>query len=245
MANRMLRMCMVTFIWALHVDATNRWPERTRKDLKAVSAAIEKYKTVRHDTSTSSEAIFQECLQRASQVQTIADYQAVIAYYVSSFNDDSLKLTFCRAQKKVCWPGFIVTYQHNAYIVAYVSDRYPRTLLPPLGAELIACDGIPVSRYMSDYVKPYRAACESDFVHTVPYVGIYDNNMWSHKISSCTFLVDGKQLMVPLLWRWRARCCLDEQIDELLKKSCELRSAPARPTKQIQLPSNGAILTIT
>lgn len=244
MANRLLSMFMVTFIWVLYLDATNRWPERTRKDLKAVDAAIEKYKADRH-ASTSSSAIFQECLQRASQVQTVADYQAIIAYYVSSFNDDSLKLTFCRAQKKVCWPGFIVIYQHGAYIVAYVSDRYPRALLPPLGAELIACDGIPVACYMSDYVTPYRVACESDFVHTVPYVGIYDNNMWAHKISSCTFLVDGKQLMVPLLWKWRSRCCLNEQIDELLNKSYEPRLACDKPTKQIQLPSNCAALTIT
>ena len=92
-------MFMVTFIWVLYLDATNRWPERTRKDLKAVDAAIEKYKADRH-ASTSSSAIFQECLQRASQVQTVADYQAIIAYYVSSFNDDSLKLTFCSCPEK-------------------------------------------------------------------------------------------------------------------------------------------------
>lgn len=239
MNSSILPIVFIASIVTNFLGATYTWSERTRKDLEALQIATKQY-----SATNINQSVLQECIKRSSLAKTLSDYQAILSYYLSGFHNNMFTLTWHNHPKKVCWQNFIITYQHDAYIVAYTSNRCSKNMLPPKGAELIACDGIPIASYITDYIEPYNWHYNSNPKNKAVYIGMYDNHQWAHKISYCTYLYEGKQISIPVLWNWRSYSRLHKHFDTILKEQSNSITTNRQRIKEIQLPSKCAILTI-
>lgn len=233
---RVLYCCAIFCCIVSLVHATNRWPCKTQRDLKFLRDAIAEC------GSYISQIDFQRYLDRSQEIHNFAGYEAVLAEFVSGFKSNCYNLEFCRHNKKVYWPGFIVTYQQGMYVASYVTDKMSYCEMPPVEAQLIACDGIPVERYMQDYIKPYSSALAHMYAQQVPYIGIYDYYQGAHKLSYCTWLINGQQVLLPVFWQRRSQACLTCLIKSLVdEQEVECKD---QPIKHVALPSAYAVLAI-
>jgi len=229
--------CCAIFCCIASLHATNRWPCKTQRDLEFVRDSLSAYGT------SISHSDFQRYLDKAHEIHNFAGYKAVLAEFVSSFKSNCYNLEFCRHNKKVYWPGFIVTYQQGMYVASYVTDKMSYCEMPPLGAQLIACDGIPVDRYMQDYIKPYSSSLTRTYAQQVPYIGMYDYYQGAYKLSYCTWLIDGQQVLLPIFWQRRSHACLTCLIKSIVDEQEEIEYK-GQPIKQLVLPSSYAVFTI-
>jgi len=235
MNRRVLCFCAI-FCCIASLHATNRWPCKTQRDLEFLRDSISE-----HGNSISC-IDFQHYLDKAQEIHNFAGYKAVLAEFVSGFNSNRYNLEFCRQNQKAYWPGFIVTCQQGAYVASYVTDKMSYCKMPPVGAQLIACDGIPVERYMEDYIKPYSSALARTYAKQVPYIGIYDYYQGAHKLSYCTWLIDGQQRALPVFWQRRSQTCLTCLIKSLVdEQEVECKD---QPIKHVALPSAYAVLAM-
>ncbi|HML19921.1 MAG TPA: hypothetical protein PKD74_05080 [Candidatus Dependentiae bacterium] len=233
---RVLYCCVIFCCIVLLAHATNRWPCKTQRDLKFLRDVIAEH------GSCIFQIDFQRYLDKAQKIHNFAGYEAVLAEFVSGFNSNCYNLEFCRQNPKVYWPGFIVTYQQGAYVASYVTNKMSYCKMPPVGAQLIACDGIPVERYMKDYIKPYSSVLARTYAQQVPYIGIYDYYQGAHKLSYCMWLIDGQQRALPVFWQRRSQACLTCLIKSLVdEQEVECKD---QPIKHVALPSAYAVLAI-
>ena len=235
MDRKILYCCTVLWCIVLFAQATNRWPCKTQCDLEFLRDVISEH------GSSISQSGFQCYVDRSKKIHNFAGYKAVLAEFVSSFNDQRYNLEFCRHTTKVFWPGFIVTYKQGGYVVSYVTEKMSYCEMPPVGAQLIACDGIPVERYIDDYIKPYSFALTRTYVQQVPCIGVYDYYQGAHKLSYCTWLIDGQQRTLPIFWQRRSQPSLACLIKSLVDEEVGCKD---KPIKQVALPSFYAVFTI-
>jgi Peptidase family S41 len=95
---------------------------------------------------------YREALARARKARTLGAYTATLRRYASGFRDGHLQLQPLVQPTQVSWPGFVVAQRQGRYVVASVEEG--ASGLPPLGAELVACDGVPAAELFERTVWP-------------------------------------------------------------------------------------------
>lgn len=177
------------------------WQNRAVKDLENIynqafqeSQALE---AKQHKTTINN--YYRIAQEKAHYCYTQADYQAVISYFKTHVNGS---IDFESYPKKVWWPGFLVSYNHGVYSVSHclpTGDKCLNIEYPPIGAQLLAVDGMPVNEYIKAFIKPF--SCNKTDQQQALSLFINDGSLWTMPIRSCFFLVNGSQIMIPIYYR--------------------------------------------
>ncbi len=123
---------------------------------------------------------------------------------VLSYGYHAPRFTHKHDPESIQWPGFWVRADHaGAYRVAYASHGWRCHLVPPAGAELIACDGIPINDYMKIFMqRPNILKTQSNAEN----IFIFQYGQDCHRPHMAEFLAENnRHSMVPLMWRQRKK----------------------------------------
>ena len=125
--------------------------------------------------------------QEATSVSDFAGYRATLKHFLNSLDDEYVGISFAISQPRLFWPGFVIEYVGNHYIVA-ASTR----LDVHNGQSITACDGTPMDTWV-DRVSTYEGGhhgLESTKSLTAPLVLVDQANPFLTRPAVCT--IDGK-----------------------------------------------------
>jgi hypothetical protein len=95
---------------------------------------------------------YREALGRAQRARDFGAYSATLQRYAAGFRDGHLQLVPQLQRTQARWPGFVVAQRQGRYVVATVEEGAQG--LPPVGAELVACDGVSAAQLFERTVWP-------------------------------------------------------------------------------------------
>ncbi len=135
-----------------------------------------------------------------SNVKTLEDYFLVLRGYVAGFRDPHVYVGFTGAEPDLKWPGFVVVGREGKVIVG--TNTLPDG--PPVGAQLLSCDGIAVNNLLADRVFRFRSSpnVSASFDRSVRYLFFSaENNLVQGTLRSCEFQVGDRTITQQLNWQ--------------------------------------------
>lgn len=141
---------------------------------------------------------FGEAMQMARAAGTQADYARAIRFYLNGFRDGHMGWGLT-GDPGFQWPGFLTATPEGGPTTVAVAD--PDSPVP-VGARLVACDGVPADRLLAERVHRYRT--NADIPQQKPenaprlFYTLADDRQL---LASCRFTVDGADRSVALTWR--------------------------------------------
>lgn len=192
------------------IARTHHWATCAKKDLDLIRTTILENHPVQEDSNFINwlQQGYLEAFQRAQCARSFADYKAVLNSYITGFSDKHIEIRFIQAVKNYWWPGFIVQYHSGKYQVGYVKKCLQRQI--PIGAELIAVDGLPVKDFIDSYIKPFNSFISGlNYYKHAENILIHDGNQWQPRPVTCTLVVDGHQKSIPLCYKRIHVCTFD------------------------------------
>jgi hypothetical protein len=159
---------------------------------------------------------YDQALARIQDIKTKDGYRFLLEWFAHSFKDCHVWVKFdAKVQSEyVDWCGVIPLYKNGKYVVGYINSNWP-VALPPVGAELIACDEKPVLKRMEEDIMAY-ANClehlEADKVKMAPRLLLDYGNPWCSRPAYATFDVNGKKSAYKLVWQNIAKAELTDKI---------------------------------
>ena len=82
----------------------------------------------------------QKSMRLAKRSNTEAGYYYALAYYTLGFHNGHIKVGIGKLPYQ--YAGLLFKYQNGKYLVKYCAPKYHK--LPPINAELLSCDNLPV-----------------------------------------------------------------------------------------------------
>lgn len=189
------------------VGRSYQWTKQAKCDLGIVHDAITKYYAQSNAKENNSiklwtNAGYSESIKRAQHARSVADYKAVLNYYIAGFKDSHLQLKFNCEGKNYWWPCFIVNYVDGKYKVAYTKKCLSELI--PVGTEIVAIDGLSVKEFTDLYSTPYinfSLNTEREKTDYAFKLFIHDGNQWQKRPSICTLATKGQQKDFPLVYK--------------------------------------------
>lgn len=163
---------------------------------------------------------YEEALSRLSIVKTEAGYQALLKWFMNGFQDKHAQISFKNDIKTFFWPGFIVSYQNNNFVVSYAHEPWPAEL-PAIGSKLIECDTRQPIDYINDCVLPYNNginSLEADYVRLSGKLFIDDGNPWFKRTTQCTFKYNDQEGKYSLSWQEISSCAYNKITHKVFKQ---------------------------
>ncbi|MCJ8510704.1 S41 family peptidase [Rhizobium lemnae] len=187
-----------------HVARANPWQDLAQSDLRAIRLQIEKNHPgpVDPDNPAFLDWLnngFIEAEDDLSKVRGLEDYFLILKQYVAGFRDPHVTVDFTSPEVGRKWPGFVVAGREGKVLVVESS-----TNSPPIGSELISCDGIAVKALLADRVFRFRAdpAISASFDAAVRYLFLVaDSNLVEPSLQTCRFDFQGRNFDFKLKWR--------------------------------------------
>lgn len=187
-----------------HVARANPWQDLAESDLKAIRSQIEMNHPgpVDPDNPGFRDWLnngFIEAEDALSKVRGLEDYFLILKQYVAGFRDPHVTIDFTSPEVGRRWPGFVVAGREGKVLVV----ESP-TNSPPIGSELISCDGIAVKVLLEDRVFRFRAdpAISASFDAAVRYLFLVaDSNLVEPPLQTCRFDFQGRNFDFKLKWR--------------------------------------------
>jgi Peptidase family S41 len=143
-------------------------------------------------------------LKRATTTHDYADYWYAMSAYAASFDDGHLRFSIAKGAKPpvvpLHWPGFLTGFAHDG--AQRVISREEHSPLP-LGARLIACDGIPADHLASEDVGAFvgRWQLYATRIWGGQILFVDQQNPWIQRPEHCRFDVDGQPRSIALDWK--------------------------------------------
>ncbi len=155
---------------------------------------------------------YAQALERAHQVVDVHGYECVLRYYLNGYQDRHVALCVKNeANKNITerkftyrWPGFVVSWRNGVYTVSgHTAQKDAFDPLPPIGAQLVTCNGISPQELMQQNIFPFygNAQFEADWQKWASSLLLDQHNPWAIPITECTFLIDNEQVTLPLTWQ--------------------------------------------
>jgi hypothetical protein len=190
---------------ALAVPAqAQNWSTAAKQDLKAIHDTLAANSPAPHVERDS--AGFRSWLDAGyaqvtaldlNKINNPAAYDYALRAYVGGFRDANIQVLPNWAPPApwyaVTWPGFSTAWRNNGYVVAYSAGG---SKLPPVGAQLTACDKKPIADIAKQRLDRFEGNLnlESDRFKTAPYLLWERANPWIGLVPlKCDFLVNGKK----------------------------------------------------
>lgn len=149
------------------------------------------------------EAGLKAAMERADKTTAYAGYRAAMNEYIASFNDGHVQLgaTDKAPPLPTAWPGFVTRMTlDDRHVVAV---RLDETTAPPLGAELLACDGKPAASLADERIARLvgRWNLRTQHYFRGPRLFVDYGDPWAPPPKACDFSVAGQSRTYTLAWR--------------------------------------------
>ena len=149
------------------------------------------------------EAGLKAALARADQTTTYGGYRAAMSEYVAAFNDGHVQMgpTDTAPPLPTAWPGFLTRMTlDDRHVVAV---RLEEASAPPLGAELVSCDGKPAAALAERRVARVQGRWNLRVQRFFrgPRLFVDYGDPWAAPPRSCDFAVGGATRTYGLAWR--------------------------------------------
>jgi hypothetical protein len=151
-------------------------------------------------------------LALARTVDTPGGYEYAVRRYVAGFRDGHLGVAITLDHATLKWPGIIVALRDRRYRVHFVAAGEPE--LPPLGSELVACDGRDPAALMTSAVFPFEGdpALEAAWMRLAPNLLVDEGNPLRERPRACTFRTGAELRTVALGWRESPKAALADPL---------------------------------
>ncbi|HCU00400.1 TPA: hypothetical protein DIC20_01700 [Candidatus Dependentiae bacterium] len=190
----------------------NPWSKLTKVDLASSYEILSKQTAfaIDRENTTYSEWLkqgFLQALHLSDDVKSAIDYQYVMRYYISGFQDTHINIIFNKkiapSEVNMEWPGFVVRYDQGVFAVQSENKTIQiENNVPPSGAVLIECDGLSPDALMGKNVFPYggNSNLYVSYLMMTRRLMMYDGNSFVKKIKNCRFLYNGRRYDLDLAW---------------------------------------------
>lgn len=144
---------------------------------------------------------YREALVRARKAKDFGAYAATLQRYAAGFRDGHLQLQPQLQRARARWPGFVVALRQGRYVVASVEEGAEG--LPPVGAELLSCDGVSAAQLFERSVWPKVTGPDVEGKRTaqVPRLLQDDGDPEVTLPKACELRVGGELRQVQLRYR--------------------------------------------
>ena len=158
------------------------------------------------------EAAYAAARVRAREVASYEGWLATLRAFAVAFGDPHISLQTRLTTSTVGWPGFVVARRGDSTIVA--SRDSSDQDLPPLGAELVSCDGVPADQFGRTRLGVFRGTWDvpSQRVRTTPFLLVDDGNPFLQPAKTCVVRDGGGNRSINIRWRSIATTALAERI---------------------------------
>lgn len=153
---------------------------------------------------------YQEALAQISKVKTEGDFLTLLHWYIAGFADAHLSIHFSKSNR-VLWPGFSIRKIGSALRIDGHAERWPekvqdheKVVLPPIGAQLLSCDGQNPAALLEEHVLAYQFRnFEIQAVHFQHAPALFKLNGIGKRepYKECDFLVDDQRYTFTLHWQ--------------------------------------------
>ena len=189
------------------VAALNPWAELAVRDVEAMHAQIEANHPGPADPLNPGfrewlDKGYEQALAKAREAKTFGGFAYAIRYYGAGFRDGHLNSGVMLTPQELWWPRFIVRMRNDRYVVAAVADASDATL-PPVGAELLDCDGRSARTMVDEDLWPYAMGPKIDSA----WPGVAENllidrgNPWVPRAKTCRFRIGEETKSIALRYR--------------------------------------------
>jgi hypothetical protein len=198
--------------------AAAAWRELTLADLEAAHDIIARDHP--GAARTTADSAFQRALERAraagmeraGQVTSYEGWLATLRAFAVGLDDPHISLQPRLSISVVRWPGFVVSRQGNATVVA-ARDTAGGDV-PALGARLVSCDGVPIEEYSRTRLGAFRGSWDvaSQRVRNTPLLLLDDANPFLPPAGACLVSENGVERAIELRWRTITTVALQEPL---------------------------------
>lgn len=189
------------------MSAPRDWSATLAADVEAMAQALEDTHPGMYDPRNpgfrpQAEAMLAQARMRAQDTTDAGGWWWALRGLVAGFDDGHVQIGLVPSGGMPSrWPGFLTVYRGEDQVVAS-RDAADETA-PPLGARLIACDGVSADALAEQRVGAFRGRwfLEAQRVQLGDWVFMNATNPWIAEMSACSWDVDGVTRTSPLTWR--------------------------------------------
>ena len=142
-------------------------------------------------------------LERAKTTTDVGGWWWALRAYVASFQDGHVQIGMTQRDFgfPTRWPGFLTVYRGADQVVA--SRNEADADAPPLGAQLIDCDGVDAATLAEQRIGQFRGRWFLEAIQTRfgDWMFINADNPWQTEMKACRFEADGATKTYALNWR--------------------------------------------
>ncbi len=149
----------------------------------------------------NADAALALALERARQTNSRAGWWWALRGAVAAFDDGHVQLRSTGLDLSYRWPGFMTAYRGNAQHVVLRDSASASS--PPIGARLIACDGIDADTLAARRIGAFRGLWQlpSQRAQLGWWQFVDADNPWIDNPARCDFIADGTPITVTLDWQ--------------------------------------------
>ena len=189
------------------MSAPRDWSATLSQDVEAVARALEDTHPGMYDPRNpgfrpQAEAVLAEARARARDTRDAGGWWWAMRALIAGFDDGHVQIGLVPSGGLPSrWPGFLTVYRGADQVVGSRDELDEAT--PPLGARLIACDGVGADALARQRVGTFRGRwfLEAQKVQFGDWVFMNATNPWTPEMVSCSWEVEGTTRTYPLSWR--------------------------------------------
>lgn len=201
------------------------WAANTQQDLKIIYETLQENHPGYHDSLNPSfknwlEEGYELSLKKSVSVSSFADYVYVLRFLLNGFRDVHVRLTIDNSQLPLEWPGFIITYDQNNFIVAESS-----VATVPCGAQLTQCDDLSPEEWLKKYSFPYvgNADLTAWWFLSAPRLSCWEGCLFIPKPQCYQFEYEDKRIVIEPMWQPMSRVLWQQKMTSLKEgRTCPL-----------------------
>ena len=202
-------LLIALFVLCGCADKTNPWPAMAKTDLDYIKRMVEENHPGYVDPDNPQfkiqlEQSYQNAIGQLTYVQSLDAVMNLTNEFVASFADGHFVVNFRFARSSKTWAGIKIERRQGQYRVTRLANDWP-VALPPVGVELVSCDGRSVDDIMRMDILRYRLANYADDFPRVMYASkllIDDGVGFRKNPMECVFRDESaKEITLPITWQ--------------------------------------------
>lgn len=146
----------------------------------------------------------QAARSQAATAHSYTDYERAIRRYLNGFRDGHTVAGFVLSAERLSWPEFLVGRDADEKIRVLAAAEGGNV---PLGAELLACDGMTTEQLIKERLDPYywNADIPHERWNSLYRLFQFASGDTAGRMASCSFAIDGVTKSVELHWSSASR----------------------------------------